>query len=172
MDSISILNNSILEDGGIATIERDINYLLYNQIIDPSFTLSEADSTLIYYVGGLCPIDYGSIVFSARRFLNSDQLINFEEDSCSYNDPIILNFESKFDNTNFIIFPNPTNGVLKILSADIITQITLYDINGSIQKVKLEDGNLDLSNLKDAVYFIRIISSSGYSVFKKVLLLK
>jgi hypothetical protein len=64
------------------------------------------------------------------------------------------------------IFPNPTTGLLNIESDGVITKINLYNSAGSLVFSTIEK-MVDLSNLKNDVYRIEIISD-GNRIIKKV----
>ena len=61
----------------------------------------------------------------------------------------------EFENTNFIIFPNPTNSYFKVTNIDKIKNITLHTSEGK---------NIDLIQKEDTFYFK--INSSGLFIVK------
>lgn len=67
---------------------------------------------------------------------------------------ILANLEES--GSDFSVYPNPTNGVIKINSANIISEISIYDIFGKeIQTMELRNNTIDLSDLKSGVYFLK-----------------
>jgi hypothetical protein len=70
------------------------------------------------------------------------------------------------------LFPNPTNGMLRITGAYSINAIEVYNVLGSKvfeQNFTSKQAELDISNLQSGVYMFRIVSSDGNSVVKKVI---
>lgn len=70
------------------------------------------------------------------------------------------------------LFPNPTNGIVNIISAAAINGIEVADHFGRVVlriKAAPDDQTLDLSILKNGVYFIHVDTQSG-SFTKKVVL--
>jgi hypothetical protein len=75
------------------------------------------------------------------------------------------------DNENTTsINPNPNNGIFTIdLKAK--SHITISDISGQKMLYFLIDegkNNIDLTDLADGIYFIKITSNDGFSVTKKI----
>lgn len=63
------------------------------------------------------------------------------------------------ENTNLVLYPNPTTGVLNVLWDGQNTSYTVFDIHGKlIQASKLQSGLtvLDLSSTEPGIYFIQI----------------
>jgi hypothetical protein len=65
----------------------------------------------------------------------------------------------------FMIFPNPTNGVFSITSKNNMTpkSVSVYNLNGVIMDVKGSVNEIDLSNLSKGVYTIRIQTDNGFT---------
>ena len=69
------------------------------------------------------------------------------------------------------VFPNPANDLLNIESGSIIESISIFDIRGSLVKSELGTTNrmaLDISSLKDGMYFVHI-NSGKQVIIKKVI---
>lgn len=80
------------------------------------------------------------------------------------------NFDKKSEHL-FKIYPNPTENILNIASADIqqIDEMYIYDITGKrlliATKDQVEKKNIDVSSLSSGVYIVQIISNSkNYSI--------
>jgi hypothetical protein len=70
--------------------------------------------------------------------------------------------------TDFSIFPNPTNGILKIRNSNI-SNLSIYSVEGTLVKsFRIEKSNIentiDLTDLKTGLYFI----SDGQTLFKLI----
>ncbi|MDA9056245.1 glycosyl hydrolase family 18 protein [Flavobacteriaceae bacterium] len=70
------------------------------------------------------------------------------------------------------IYPNPFDHSIKIKSAHIITEITIFDINGKklYHKLKPDTSSIDLSTLESSLYIMELKTES--SVFYKKILKK
>ena len=111
--------------------------------------------------------------------LSDDGAYTFTSDKGTFSNRFLLEFEEEVvlgTNDNGVdaisIFPNPTDGILNILSPkESITSIEVYDVRGR----KLSDaalnsqGNytIDVSNLKTAIYFVTVTTENG-SITKRI----
>ena len=80
--------------------------------------------------------------------------------------------EIKINNLNFNIYPNPTCGIINILSNEIITKIIIYNATGKqIFQSLLSNHNtvVDLSNQNKGIYLIRIITKNGSKTEKLII---
>lgn len=65
------------------------------------------------------------------------------------------------------VFPNPTHGLVHIGGTDIL-EVKVYDNMGRILSTYLNTNEIDLSELPDGVYTLRIIGENGHLVKKVV----
>ena len=63
-------------------------------------------------------------------------------------------------------YPNPTSEIIKILISQEIKNINIYSINGVQIKIKPQNEYIDVSNLKEGVYIIKV--NQYYSKFLKL----
>lgn len=76
------------------------------------------------------------------------------------------NVNSQYEN-NFDIFPNPAENNIVINTNEIIKEINIYNITGiSVINEKHDVKNINISNLKQGIYFIKINTEKG-DVLKK-----
>ncbi|VXB88205.1 conserved exported hypothetical protein [Flavobacterium sp. 9AF] len=73
---------------------------------------------------------------------------------------------TNFENSKiqFLFFPNPSNGKLEYKIGNLmINQITVFDNVGSLVKTinNISKNNIDLSELNDGVYILKIQTDSG-----------
>jgi len=66
------------------------------------------------------------------------------------------------------IYPNPTSDNISISTALTIDKIEIYNILGKLQKVKIENKNIFLSNSATGIYFIKIYSGDTI-ITKKII---
>jgi hypothetical protein len=70
------------------------------------------------------------------------------------------------DNT-LSIFPNPTNGIVTVGSDDV-QQIDVVDLKGSLMTTTRNSNSVDLTDLPNGTYFLRITQSEGVVIRKVV----
>jgi uncharacterized repeat protein (TIGR01451 family) len=81
---------------------------------------------------------------------------------------------ASFENEEFAIYPNPTNGIFTIQSQsnDSISEVKLYDLLGNqilVKKPTLSSVELDLTSYADGVYIVEVTSSQAIKTIKKVI---
>ena len=73
--------------------------------------------------------------------------------------PLLVN---EFENAQIAIFPNPTNGILNINSAQKINRIEVYDLLGKLLSIQKSSSNtIDLTAFISGVYCSRIYLDNG-----------
>lgn len=78
----------------------------------------------------------------------------------------------RVDNTanDLQIYPNPVNNSLSVKSADMITEVKIYDVTGTMVKQFENPGVekvMDITVLKSGVYFIRFKTTTGVYISRK-----
>ncbi len=71
-----------------------------------------------------------------------------------------------FEQSAFVIAPNPVNDVLSIQSPSEIRRITVTDTSGKIVLTASEATRIDVGHLQKGIYFARIQTDSGTTVKK------
>ncbi len=69
------------------------------------------------------------------------------------------------ENTNVTLFPNPVTSVLNI-EAQGIQEVSVIDVNGRTVMTEQNTNRIDMSNLANGVYFVRVITADGVSTQK------
>lgn len=101
---------------------------------------------------------------STNRFVENNTIIGSE----NYK-------KTDLDETDFIIHPNPSKDIITIRHKDIDAQnytIHVYDLFG-IQKMNkplLQNSKLNISNLPEGMYYIKLSSNNGKVYTKKMLI--
>ncbi|MEZ4874857.1 MAG: M36 family metallopeptidase [Flavobacteriaceae bacterium] len=81
-------------------------------------------------------------------------------------DEIVLGALDIDFNNNFVVYPNPSNGMINILSKESLgeTQISIVDMNGrTVYTAKVDLGNqttIDASKLTEGIYIVKVDSGS------------
>jgi len=77
----------------------------------------------------------------------------------SVNDNLLLDFS---------VYPNPTTGILTIQSKTSIVQIEIYNQLGQLVLSNNEENTIDISNVGQGLYFIKILDENGNIGTQKV----
>jgi len=85
-----------------------------------------------------------------------------------YENSLILAI-NEFDSLSFSIYPNPTTGVLNIASEVRITSLEVYNQLGQLVLFNAFNSSIDISELSQGMYFIKIVGENGVVEVKKVI---
>lgn len=66
------------------------------------------------------------------------------------------------------IYPNPTNGLVKINSIEAILNIEIIDIKGVVKTLTANNNTIDISSLESGIYMLNIQTPSGVSTHKLI----
>lgn len=80
----------------------------------------------------------------------------------------VLGINDFQNNLDFTIYPNPTTNFVNIVTTESIEKIEVYDVFGKIVKIKNEVANVDLSNLSEGLYTLRVTTIDGKMATKKI----
>ena len=98
----------------------------------------------------------------AQAFQVSIQLL-----STLINNPVGLD-ESTIPNKLITLYPNPTNGLVRIeIPNQTIQNIKVYDLQGQLIKETIEN-QFDLSNVSNGTYFIKAQTKQGFYSYKLI----
>lgn len=79
-----------------------------------------------------------------------------------------LTVGDNFASNSFSIYPNPSNGFVKIRQEEgSLEQILLYDLSGKkvfVKNCNQQETTIDIQKLKPGIYFVKIISTEGIFV--------
>ena len=80
--------------------------------------------------------------------------------------------QPEFSQPQLTLHPNPVSDILYIHSEDIISKVSVYDIQGkvikTISKINSNTSEINLSSLQNGVYFISVLAETGEKLTKKV----
>ncbi|HQF48143.1 MAG TPA: T9SS type A sorting domain-containing protein, partial [Flavobacterium alvei] len=88
----------------------------------------------------------------------------------SYNS--VLSVYSKEISTNdFILYPNPTYGTLKVESREKISEAGVFDLKGTLVSFQSIGNNqlIELGNLISGTYIIKMITEKRQTIYKKII---
>ncbi len=85
-----------------------------------------------------------------------------------YNFPLSTS-ELNYENIEVTVFPNPSSRFIKVKSNIVINSIEIIDLNGGVIKdIQSEFENIDIKELKQGVYLLKIETEKGDLIRKIV----
>ncbi|MFL9845777.1 T9SS type A sorting domain-containing protein [Flavobacterium rhizosphaerae] len=125
--------------------------------------------------------DHGNILFKVKTrpsllggtSVNSQARIFYD-----YNPPVQTNIATTsfgtmgvddFIKNRVAVYPNPSDGIVNIVSDENIISVQLYDIQGRQLQTESKSGtevSLDLSGRPKGIYLVKIITNNGASISK------
>lgn len=75
-------------------------------------------------------------------------------------------------NFSFQVYPNPSKGEIKINGISNFTQLEIFDLKGSLMKKELinENNIIDVSNLRNGIYFLKLVSNTEKTFTQKLII--
>jgi hypothetical protein len=156
------LNNRIIIKnfgafGHTVAIVADITgYTLGSAITFPPNQVIYLNAILISATGTITNLS--PLTFSVNYIWNDGT----QGESCMdiYTTSNILNTSDKLQNTHFIIYPNPSSGLINVKSDDFMIQrISIFNVSGSnvySKSIESRNAQFDLTNNSPGVYFMRL----------------
>ena len=119
---------------------------------------------------GVFFVEYDSSFYLTGDFISAGSLtVNNVVEFVSPPTCIPLSINDNIELENFIIYPNPTNGLLQIKTEQEISSIEVLDVFGRrmlySEKIQSE---INISDFKNGIYFVRLSDSKGNYVVKKI----
>lgn len=84
---------------------------------------------------------------------------------------IYTSIDEPKESTDFVLYPNPTKGLLQIKTKQQINSIKVTDVFGKqvyFSKINKSETEINISNLTNGIYFVRLSDLKGNSVVKKI----
>jgi len=83
--------------------------------------------------------------------------------------PVVPSGLGKSQQICFSVFPNPSNGHLTIISDRLLKKIEFFDISGTfIFSDQPCNNSINISNLNNGIYFLKIFSTDGTIFYQKI----
>jgi len=173
--------NTIQPTNSVEQTLKDVLTILYANATDLR-TLSEETSEQLREIAKRCPLDDGMGVYMARAALLSvDTLPKDYANVCE----ILPGLEEsrqktgvETDATNTWLYPNPTSGQLNMdvhLSEDETATIEVFNLVGQkvfSQSLNNEIKNVDLGQLTNGIYTIRLLVNGNFRYTEKLSIVK
>lgn len=172
LDWVTMQLESLSHTGRVEIVNGSEVSFIFNNINLPDSTNDEPNSHG-YIAYKIKPID--NVVLGDIFYNTADIYFDF-------NPPIITNTVateiveeqlsvSEFENSEFIVFPNPTNSKLTIQSRVGIREISIVDVNGrllnTLDHLDLSvDVEVDVENLSNGIYFLIIQAEHNKQVVR------
>ena len=88
----------------------------------------------------------------------------------SFNQVVLSVKNDNLTKKEFILYPNPTYGTVKIISTDKISEAGIFDIKGSLVSFQSinENQQIEIGDLAPGTYILKMITKERKVVFKKV----
>jgi len=153
----------------------------YNNLLSSLEGIDNIDpSTITYLVISGCPVLSVCEVQSICDYLDipeSSTSISSNASGCNNKDEVVLACTILAVNDNVsetneeLLFPNPTNGIIHIDDSNSdIWEFTIYNTTGLLirRTQNLENGQIDISNLPNGLYFIEL-SNKTQVIIRKII---
>ena len=135
--------------------------------------ISNADGT-IYEQGDSVPPN--SLTFRATKY--SKNYDAFNDKNLNPGEPIETNSnitsclnaldKKNFDYSEVTIYPNPSSNFITIKCLNVIDKVELFNTTGHKISEYLNTTDINISNFKSGIYFLKIYSK-GEKTFKKII---
>jgi hypothetical protein len=89
----------------------------------------------------------------------------------SYNNVTLSISDKEILNNDFILYPNPTHGTVKIDSKEKVIEAGVFDIKGTLVSFQSIGNNqqIELGNLISGTYILKIITEDRKTISKQII---
>ena len=72
--------------------------------------------------------------------------------------------------SQFVLYPNPTTGMVQINTDKAIRQVEIRNLLGAImlETTTPQDNTIDVSSLPAGIYIVRVVTTEGKEMFAKL----
>jgi hypothetical protein len=155
--------------------------------LDNTWLWSELDNTTSnnVYSGNIATDNNGNVFFRGtdnlvhRLYYNSQcyyiPSTNFLKNTSDDSNLLENTYIDKIDNdNNIIIYPNPTDNIINIISNENINNLYLYSFDGrlikEINNINVSETLIDVSGQNDGIYFIKVYLANGQIINSKIII--
>ena len=160
--------------------QQQVNRIYLETVVQGIYIFNSNQLSILQSISEQCPVSGGRAVYGARA------LLSITDPLATYNDKVICNQQGipyRIKNDTIIsketiikVYPNPTEGLLTLVSDKTENgafDVEVINITGSkvkVGKIVLEEGssNIDISDIPDGIYILRIIESAIVIRFVKI----
>ena len=129
------------------------------------FLIGSVVFTIPAAILNLNTVQMGGNEWESERHMLTGNLDNL----CINNTAPLSTSNLEFNNSDFVIFPNPANDFINISSKSIISKTEIYDIDGRLVFFSTADKNqatLNIENISKGIYLLKIITENGTEIKK------
>lgn len=152
-------------------------YAEYYSVLVSTTGNNPADFTNTVFAGTVSNFDWTKVSRSLAGFAGQTIYVAFRHHNISDMYWMLLDDISitagnhagiaEVNDINVSLYPNPTTGKLNV-NAEGAQEINVLDINGRVVMTANNTNTIDLSNLSNGCYFVRVITNAGVSTQKIV----
>jgi hypothetical protein len=155
-----------IQDGPTGTVEIPSMNSYTTPGVWQDMVFDFSDRSGIYPIVALMPDVEDPLVASGNRTIYFDDII-----VNNISTPEVLGVPKNAMSAKIKMYPNPTTGVLNIQTTEELSSATIYSIEGhkvlNVNKFESSDTTINVSNLSNGVYFIKLSTKSGASQTQK-----
>ncbi len=159
-DAGNILGYSQININGNLTLTSST----INVIIDPAYLPGDGTKhTVITYTGNLTD------TFTTVNLPSTGWYVDYSTPGeVNVVRDLVLAIEN-VDMVTFLVYPNPTSGIVNIQTKEDIDRIEIYDINGRLIFNKLKTSQVNISQLSVGVYILKVVGENGESSINRII---
>lgn len=165
-DSYSYSNESSYQFFPLAISFDETNLILNDNVSENKFyAFSEEKITL----NPGFEISTGKMFYGFTKTCNEARSViksNFVNDVTT--DSSIKSFEEKNNCEEYLIYPNPTTGIVQF--SETASKLKLLDLTGKLLLTKTNVNQLDLSSISNGTYIILIYNENNIPIFRHTLI--
>lgn len=98
-----------------------------------------------------------------------DNMTPFLADQLNCDTPLSADNITKSDDTSFRVYPNPSEGIINVMTDEVPEALELYSSTGKLVLSSKETKSINATDLNAGVYYLRVYNSEKVS-FSKVIL--
>ncbi len=175
IDSGNYINNSIIEGGyGTGTNVMNIDPLFANasSLNNSPFDLSSYDYSLTSASEAVNAGNNARIIAGFEQDVYGNARIQHGTvDLGAIESPFSLSVGEFNELAAFDVYPNPVDTTLNIKTDAVMTQISIYDLNGSKVHTTIANSThkiIDVSELSSGIYFVKVQTNTGMQTQKLI----
>ncbi len=165
--------NAAVDDvNSIETNTKFINHLIINKIALDSVP-SSADTIALEAIFAQHWMEGGLAVYTAAPLLFKEYYTNIGESRFSGSTQLNVPHEQPEILTQLGIYPNPTHGLInfnRILPPDAIVKV--YDTSGREMLIERSPSQINVSNLENGYYILKIFENQSLIFHKNIVIIK
>ncbi|WP_196886248.1 T9SS type A sorting domain-containing protein [Aureivirga sp. CE67] len=174
LNKLTIENTEVLENLNISNTDNLYELKIIENDLLGSINIPNSDElTLIEIIDNpnldLCSIDCDKISELYHNYYNNDIFIENNGENCSIDSiclDIIINVDEE-ELIEFSILPNPASKEITVVSNLNISKIEIFDITGKKIIQKFNTDQINVQNLENGIYFIKIFDSRNNIITEK-----